>query len=52
MKLDVAGGGAAEVGERRVEAQELLDRAGDQGRIVEQQLQLVAVLHQARASRS
>ena len=36
VKLDVAGGGAAEVGEGRVHPQELLDRAFDQSRVVAQ----------------
>ncbi len=42
VQLDLAPRGPPEVGERGVEAQELLDRAGHKGWIVEQELELVA----------
>ena len=46
MQLGVAGGRAAEVGERGEHPQRLLDRVGDQGRVLEQQLLLLAVFEE------
>src|SRR5947209_14570933 len=46
VQLGVAGRRAAEVRERRKHAQRLLDGIGDQGGVIEQQLQLIAVFHE------
>ncbi len=46
VQLGVARRGAAEVRERGEHPQRLLDRVGDQRRVVEQQLQLLGVFHQ------
>ena len=45
-ELGVARGGAPEVGEGGEHAQRLLDGAGDQRRVVEQELALLGVLHE------
>ncbi|CAB4945139.1 unannotated protein [freshwater metagenome] len=46
VELQVLRRGAAEVRERREHPQRLLDRAGREGGVVDQHLQLVGVLHQ------